>query len=126
MIKKIVAFLLLVVIALTGVCLAPERADAAKKKKKPVYRKHFKKRSKSRYFRKRITYRTYQEYSLSPIVKIEDEPLIIETLKNRGVSSARIDTATNSLILQFSSQIISALDIMKVLRDFGYTVTSIN
>ncbi|HTY14037.1 MAG TPA: hypothetical protein VMD02_07655, partial [Candidatus Omnitrophota bacterium] len=74
----------------------------------------------------RITYRAYQEYFLSPVVKMEDEPVIIETLKEKGVNSARLDPANNSLILQFSSQIISALDIMKALKDLGYTVTSIN
>ena len=125
--KKAISFIVLISFIMSEVIFAADPASAVYKKRKAKYTRYVRKvKTRRSYYAPRITFRAYREYFLSPTVKLEDEPVIIETLKEKGVSSARLDEANNSLILQFSSQMISALDIMKALKDLGYAVTSIN
>jgi len=116
--KKMVSLIVLLSIMLSFVTFIPEKADAVKRKRKA--------RRYSQYHTRRVLFKAYQEYCLTPKVRAEDEPTIIDSLKSRGVSSAKFDEANNSLILQFSAAQVSALDIMKALKDLGYSVSSIN
>ncbi|MFA4905467.1 MAG: hypothetical protein WC645_03085 [Candidatus Margulisiibacteriota bacterium] len=103
-----------------GACLgiawfdAPPAYGAAKRKKRRFY------------YRKRVPFKAYQEYFISPIIKETDMPVIEEVLKDRGVSSIKFDLPDNSLILQFKAAEVTALDLMMALKDLGYTVTRIN
>ena len=121
--KKMISLIVLLSIIFSFVAFIPEKADAAKRKKVKIKRRV---RRYSRYHTRRVFFKAYQEYFLSPKVRAEDEPTIIESLKSRGVSSAKFDQANNSLILQFSAAQVTALDIMKALKDLGYSVSSIN
>jgi hypothetical protein len=121
--KKIVSLIVLLSIMLSVAAFSPEKADAAKRRKIKIKRRA---KRYSRYHARRVFFKAYQEYFLTPKVKAEDEPAIIESLKSRGVSSAKLDEANNSLILQFSAAQVTALDIMKALKDLGYSVSSIN
>lgn len=87
------------------------------------YRSLKKQRTKHR-LRKKFS--TYQEYLLSPRVKAEDQPAVVESLKDKGVSLVRFDRVNNSVALQFSSLKLSAVDIIKTLKGLGYTVVGIN
>ncbi len=98
-------------------------SDAATKKKRKVVRKAHR---RSFYVYKKIPVKLYQEMYLSPKVSDNDMLRIVSDLKEKGVNTAKIDTARNSLIVQYSSKTLSAVDIMQTLKMLGYTVTSID
>lgn len=121
--KKLVSLIVLLSIIFSFMAFIPEKADAVKRKKVKIKRKA---RKYHRSYSRRVLFKAYQEYCLTPKVKAEDEQIIITNLKDQGVSSAKFDEANNSLILQFSAAQVTALDIMKALKDLGYSVSSIN
>ena len=114
--KKAISLILLAAFIVTSL-LAVSGEAAAKKKKK-----------RRRQFARihRVLYKPYQEYCLSPAIKFEDEPVIIDSLKEKGVDSVKVDETNNSLVLHFNKSALSALDIMQALKDLGYKVTTIN
>lgn len=98
--------------------ILPQEALAAKRTAK--------RKSRRFYYRKRVTFKAYQEYFISPVIKDLDEPVIEESLKQKGVGMVRFDRADNSIILQFKASEVTAPDIILTLKDLGYTVTRIN
>ncbi|MBI4680854.1 MAG: hypothetical protein HY753_06550 [Nitrospirae bacterium] len=56
----------------------------------------------------------------------DDMAKIESALKDKGVHSVKIDTVRNSLQLQYSSQVLSTVDIIQILRGMGFTVVSID
>jgi len=98
--KKLISLILLLSIMISFAAFIPEKADAAKRKKIKIKRKV---KRYHRHYSRRVLFKAYQEYCLTPKVKAEDEQIIIANLKDQGVSSAKFDEANNSLILQFSA-----------------------
>ncbi|MFA4967294.1 MAG: hypothetical protein WC624_03645 [Candidatus Margulisiibacteriota bacterium] len=123
MIKKLVSLILLIAFSCSLISFMPETALAKKYKKVKKVKKI--KKSGRRFYR-RVFFKAYREYCLIPKIKAEDQSAIIESLKSGGVNSVKIDSINNSLILQFSAEKVSALDIMQTLKDLGYSVSSIN
>jgi copper chaperone CopZ len=113
------------ILALVGsfMVFPPQEVGAAKR---TVKKYKIKRKSRRLYYRKRTSFKAYQEYFLSPAIKEMDVPVIEESLKDKGVSTVKVDLADNSLILQFKASEVSALDLILALKDLGYTVTSIN
>jgi len=112
---------MLLLFTLSLMSFAPDQAEA---KKRMVIRKRVILKRHRRY--RRALFKSSYEYFLSPRVRVEDQPLIIDGLKEKGVNFVEFKTTNNSLILKFKSSEVSALDIMKTLKDLGYTVSSIN
>jgi hypothetical protein len=133
MLKRLLALILLFVFAFGLVSMLPETVQAAKKpakqrvlRRRKAVRKVKKTRSRRFYRSKRKYFRTYKEYFLTPRITQSDRGRIVKSLRSDGVDSVRFDEANNSLILQFQSQKVNAVDLLRSLKDLGYTVTSIN
>jgi len=133
MFKKLLSLILLLVFAFGLVSMLPEEVQAAKKpakqrvlRRRKAVRKVKKARSRRFYRSKRKYFRTYKEYFLIPRISQSDKGRIVMSLRSNGVDSVRFDEANNSLILQFQSQKVNAVDLMRSLKDLGYTITSIN
>lgn len=113
-----------VILLFVFVCGMNGEAIAKKKKYKRYYRKPVKRSSFYRY--RKAPVKVYQEIVLSPKVSDIDAPRIEAEIKDRGAVSARIDHARNSLIVQYSSKTLSAVDIMQALKELGFTAVSID
>ncbi|MBI5700727.1 hypothetical protein HZC34_02620 [Candidatus Saganbacteria bacterium] len=114
--NKRILILLLVVLLLISFC----SQSFAKKKYKKTYRK------KGLYYYKPKTLKLYQELALSPKISQADMPKIESILKEKGANSIKFDVIQNSIQVQYSSKVMTAVDIMQILKELGYFVVTIN
>lgn len=113
--KKVVSLLLLMAFFFGVMNVFPDDAYAARKYKK------------KRYYRvKRKPAKTHQKINLSPQLKETDMPRIESDLKEKGVTSVKFDTLHNILLVQYSSQKLSMVDIIQLLKEYGYFIQSID
>lgn len=63
---------------------------------------------------------------LSPQINYSDSANIESTLKEIGVNSVEFNYSKNSMIVRYSAQNTSAVDIIHGLKTIGYTVNRIN
>lgn len=117
--KKLLTSILLLFFIFSLITIFPDQAEGRKRK---VIRKH---KITRRYYRKRI-YKSYFEYFLTPRVADGDAPVIAQNLRDRGVSSVKLNPSKNSLILKFKASEVTTLDIILALRGLGYEVSRIN
>lgn len=130
--KKIVAIILALTFFFGIFALSLDSAADAKYKKsrivrkkyKTSYRRSYKKRGFYRYKRKPV--KLYQEIYLSPKISEGDHLKIEAGLKDLGASSIKLDQARNSILVQYSSKTLSAVDIIQFLKNLEYTVVSID
>lgn len=120
--KLFVSCLLVIGVCFGQVLFDTPAAEAATKRTV----KKIKRKSRRFYYRKRVPFKAYQEYFISPAIKDLDEPVIEESLKDKGVGTVKFDRADNSIILQFLASKVTALDLILALKNLGYTVTRIN
>ena len=100
---------------------------ATKSYKTKKYTKKAKRYPKRRFYvYKKRSMKLYQEMILSPQIKQGDFEYINKALLEKGASSVKLNTQKNSLILQYRSAVLNAVDIIQLVKEVGYTVVSID
>lgn len=96
-------------------------------KQKIIHKKQQKaKRSRKPAYKLPVQMRTIvQKYSLVEALDESEAETIVDELKSLGADDASINIETNTLEVKFNTKKLSAVNIMKKLKELGYTVKSI-